>query len=77
VSERLYAAAPAEPMIAGSRTELVLGQLTLAGEKPKGVGPDDRAPPAGLGAERAVALGGTRTQVDIRLVADRSAMATT
>jgi hypothetical protein len=72
----LYAAVLAEPMMTGFGTELVVGQFTLAGQKAKGVGLNDRAPPAGLGAECAVALGGTRTQIDIRLIADRSAMTT-
>src|SRR5918994_7974096 len=63
-------------MVPGFGAELVVRQLTLAGQKAKGIWLDDRAPPPGLGTERAVALGGAFTQIDIRLIADCSAMAT-
>jgi hypothetical protein len=63
-------------MVASHSAELVVGQVALADEQVKGVGLDDGTPPAGLGAERAIALGRTLTQIDVRLVADCSAVAT-
>ena len=72
VAKGLYAAVLAEQMVPGHSAELVVGQLTLAGQKAKGLRLDKRAPPASLGAERAVALRGALTQIDIRLIADCS-----
>jgi hypothetical protein len=75
-SECLYATVPAKQTVPGFGAELVVRQLTLAGQKAKGVGLDDTAPSTGLGTERAVALGAALAQVDIRLVAYCSAVAT-
>ena len=58
-SERVYAAILAEQMVPGLSAELIVGQLALAGQLAEGLRLDDHAPPPGLGAERAVALGGT------------------
>jgi hypothetical protein len=75
-SERLYAADLAEQMVPGLCAELIVGQLALAGQLAEGLRLDDHASPPGLGAERAVALGGAHAQIDIDLIADCSAVAT-
>ncbi len=74
-SEWLYSAVTTEQMVPGLSAKLVVGQLALAGQLAKGLRLDDHAPPPGLGAERTVALGGARAQIDIGLIADRSAVA--
>ena len=63
-------------MVSGFGAELVVRQLAVTGQKAKGIRLGDRAPPPGLSTERAVALGGAFTQIDIRFIADCSAVAT-
>jgi hypothetical protein len=75
-SKRLYAAVPAEQMVPGFSAELVVLQLALTDQLAKGVGLDDHAPPPGLGTKRAVTLRGTRAQINIHFIADRSAVTT-
>lgn len=71
----VHAAMPAEQVMHAVRVELVVGELALARDETERLGPDARAPEALLRADRAIALAGAGGEVDVRLEADRAAMA--
>src|SRR5712671_939305 len=75
VAERGDAARLAEPMVAALAAELIVRDVGLAGQQPKILRLDDRAPVSPLGADRAVALAGSGAEVDIGLEANIAAMA--
>jgi len=65
----------AEDVVRLAGVEPVLAEIAFAREQLERGRLDDRAPPAVLGAIRAVAAAGTGLQVDLGLEADGAAMA--
>jgi hypothetical protein len=75
VPERSDAASLAEEVVDTLGCELVVDKHAFACEESKGGGLNDDAPIPGFAANGAVALGGTRSKIDISFVAHGAAMA--
>src|SRR5262249_43967284 len=73
--ERPNAAMPAEQMVPALGRELIVAEISLAGDQAEGVRLDGDSPVSCLGADRAVALAGAAGKIEIRFEADRPAVA--
>jgi hypothetical protein len=73
---RTNATIPAKDMMHRSARFVVIAQLIFVAQQPEPVRLDDRAPQAGFETKCAVALRGPRAQVNIGLVANCAAVAT-
>jgi hypothetical protein len=70
-----HAAIAAKQMVHAAGAELIVAERVGTGRETEGVGLDGDAPIARLGADRAVAPAGATRQIEIRLIADSTAMA--
>jgi hypothetical protein len=66
---------PTEEVVNALRAELIVAEVGLSMDQTESVRLDDRAPAAGLAADRAVALVGSLVEIDIGFVAHGAAVA--